>query len=307
MLKNATSWFPVAILLLSGCEHFKVSLAIDTTTPVLKIASQSFNREGDLILAAQAAPAQLKTVEGFLAAAPDTPELLELVAQGYIEYAFGFVEDELESQPDDSAHEASRAQLTKRATDYYDRARAYAMKIIAADSRDFGAAFGKDAATVEAAAANVDKAAVAGLFYAGMALGSAINLNRNDVARIVELPKAIALIKRAYELNPKFYNGGGAMLLGVIYSSQGKAIGGNPEQAKKYFEDAIASTDGKFLLAKVMMARFYAVVVQDRALYDKTLKEVIDASEDIYPEYKLANQIAKRRAVRYLAHAEDYF
>ena len=294
-------------LVLGGCEHFKVSLAIDTTTPVLRIAARSFNKEGDLTLAAQAAPAQLKTVEGFLAAAPDSTDLLELVTQGYVEYAFGFVEDELESMPDDSAHEAARAQLTKRATDYYDRARAYAMKIIDADSREFGEAYGKDASTVEAATKKVDKVAVPGLFFAGMALGSAINLNRNDVARIVELPKAIALIKRAYELEPTFYNGGGAMLLGVIYSSQGKAIGGNPDEAKKYFEAAIASTSGKFLLTKTMMARFYAVVVQDRALFEKTLKEVIAAPDDIYPDFRLANQIAKRRAARYLAHAEDYF
>src|SRR5438270_376425 len=108
-----------------------------------------------------------------------------------------------------------------------------------------------------------------------LALASAINLNRNDLARVVELPKAIALIKRSHELDPKFYNGGAAMTLGIIYCSQGKAIGGDPDLGKKFFEEAINLTGGKYLMARVMFARFYGVITQDRPLFEKTLKEVI--------------------------------
>ncbi|HEY1585650.1 MAG TPA: TRAP transporter TatT component family protein, partial [Polyangia bacterium] len=135
----------------------------------------------------------------------------------------------------------------------------------------------------------------------------AINLNRNDLARVVELPKAIALIKRSHELDPKFYNGGAAMTLGIIYCSQGKAIGGDPDLGKKFFEEAINLTDGKYLMPKVMYARFFAVITQDRPLFEKTLKEVIAAPHDIWPAQRLPNELAKKRAQRYLAHAEDYF
>jgi predicted anti-sigma-YlaC factor YlaD len=124
---------------------------------------------------------------------------------------------------------------------------------------------------------------------------------------VVDLPKAIALIKRAYVLDPKFYNGGAAMTLGTIYAAQGKAMGGDPDAAKKYFEEAMAASDGKFLLTKVMYARFYGVVIQDRALFEKTLKQVIETPASVYPEFRLANELAHKRAKRYLAHAEDYF
>ena len=43
------------------------------------------------------------------------------------------------------------------------------------------------------------------------------------------------------------------------------------------FETAIARTNGNFLTYKVMMARVFAVMVQDRALYTRLLQEVIDA------------------------------
>ncbi|HZS38806.1 MAG TPA: TRAP transporter TatT component family protein, partial [Polyangia bacterium] len=245
--------------------------------------------------------------DGFLATIPENRSLLQVMTQGYIEYAFGFLEDDLESTPDDQAHAAQREKITARATGIYDRGLEFALRLIATDDKYFKDAFMKDAATTEAEAKKLDRDSAAGLLFAGMALGSSINLNRNDVGRVVDLPKAIVLVKRAYQLDPKFYNGGAAMTLGLIYSSQGKAMGGDPEAAKKYFDECIGVSGGKYLMAKVLMARYYAVVIQDRALFESTLKEVLNTPASVYPEYRLANELAKRRAKRYLDHVEDYF
>ena len=287
----------------TGC----VSMTVGMTAPVVKIASGAFNAEADVDLARDASPGQLKTAEGFLAADPSNKLLLGVVTQGYIEYSFGFLEDDLEGLPDDPQHAAQRDHITARATGLYDRSLEYAIQWLSLNDKHFREAFNKDVASAEAEAKKLDKDDAPGLFFAGLALASAINLNRNDVARVVDLPKAIALVKRAYALDPKFYNGGAAMTLGTIYSSQGKAMGGDPDAAKKYFEEAMAVSGGKFLLTKVMFARFYAVVIQDRPLFEKTLKEVIDTPANVYPEFRLANELAHKRAKRYLAHVEDYF
>ena len=63
----------------------------------------------------------------------------------------------------------------------------------------------------------------------------------------------------------------------------------------------------ELVMAKVMFARFYAVVIQDRALFESTLKEVLATPANVFPQQRLANEIARRRAARYLAHVEDYF
>jgi hypothetical protein len=292
-------------LMVAGCSLNEFT--VNSTAPVMKIASQSFNEESDLQLAHDAIPAQLKTADGFLAASPKNMNLLEVVSQGYAEYAFGFLEDELEALPDDEKHTAERQTLTRRATGLYDRALAYALRYLVQCDKGFPAAFKKDLDATNAAAQRLKKDAVPGLFLAALSLASAINLNRDDLTRVVELPKAIALLKRVHELDPKFYNGGAAMSLGVVYSAQGKAMGGDPEGAKKLFEEADAVSGGKYLMTKVMMAKSYAVIVQDRALYESTLKAVLAAPPDLWPEQRLANELAKRRAARYLAHVEDYF
>jgi tetratricopeptide (TPR) repeat protein len=298
-------FFMTAMALSIGCNMNEFS--VNLTAPVLHEASKAFAMESDVELARLAAPAQLETLNGFLYSAPHNRFLLHTCAQGFAEYAFGFLEDDLETMPDDDKHEAQRRTLTARATDMYDRALAFSLRYIAIEDSGFEAAFKKDVSTLEAETKKLDKDSVAGLLFGGLSLASAINLNRNDVARVVELPKAIAMIKRAYELDPKYNNAQAAMLLGVIYSSQGKAMGGNPELAKKYFDEAIATTGGKYLLIKVFLARSYAVVIQDRPLFEATLKGVLATPNDVFPEQRLANELAKRRAQRYLARAEDFF
>jgi tetratricopeptide (TPR) repeat protein len=288
---------------LGGCVHMTVGM----TAPVAKISAEAFNREADVELARAASPGQLKTAEGFLAADPENEILLEVVARGYLEYAFGFVEDEWESLPDDAKNGPKREELAKRATILYDRALDYSLQLLAKHDKRFRAAFEKDVASTEAEVAKLDKDAAPALLLAGMALGSGINLNRHDMGRVVELPKAIALVKGAYKLNPKLLNGAAPMTLGLVYAAQGKAMGGDPDAAKKYFEEAIAVSGGKYLMARVMMARFYGVVTQDREFFEKTLKEVLATPPTVYPEQRLANELAHRRARRYLDRAEDFF
>ncbi len=286
---------------LGGCNLNEFS--VNLTAPVLKEASKALAEESDVQISRESAPASIETVLGFLYSSPKNRDLLEVTSQGLIEYAFGFLEDDLEGMPDGPAKDA----LAARATVVYDRALGLALRLIATRDESFGAEFKKNANATEEAAKKLDKKSVAGVMYAGLALASSINLNRNDVGRVVDLPKATALIKRAYELDPGFHNASAPMSLGLIYASQGKAMGGNPELAKKYFDEAAQRTDGKFLFVPVFMARYYAVITQDRPLFEATLKKVLETPSDIDPSQRLANELAKRRAKRYLDHVEDFF
>jgi hypothetical protein len=60
-------------------------------------------------------------------------------------------------------------------------------------------------------------------------------------------------------------------------------------------------------MGKVLYARYYATVVQDRDLYVRTLKEVLATPGSIWPEQRLANELARRRAARYLAQVDELF
>jgi hypothetical protein len=297
---------PTLLLLLAatgglGCD-FQFNLAVSSTAAVLQRGAKSMNAESDVALAREAIPGTIKTVDSFLTAKPDNPIFLELTAQAYIQYAFGFLEDDMEKLPEGDSPQ--RAVLVDRATNLYDRGSKLGYDLIALDDKDFAAEF-KNSATRDKALKEAKSAA--GLYWAGFGLGSAINLHRDNVDRIADLPMAIALLEKSHTLDPTYFNHGAALTLAVVYSSQGKAMGGNPEKAKALFDEVIKGTNGKFLMAKVMLARFYATVTLDRPLFEATLKEVLATPADCMPEERLANELAHIRAKRYLAHADDYF
>lgn len=84
-------------------------------------------------------------------------------------------------------------------------------------------------------------------------------------------------------------------------------LGGDPEKAKQHLLQAIAISDGKYLIPKFLLAKYYAVQAQDRDLFEKTLHEIIQAPSGLLPEQALANQLAKRNAERWITYIDDLF
>lgn len=290
----------------AGCHEFMINMTVDSTAPVLKRASASFDAESDVQLAREALPGNLKTIDGFLAVRPEQPDLLELTALAYVQYAFGFLEDDLEALP--AGDSPRRRELVARCTDLYERAYDIGLRHVAlerAEVRSIALQGKLDA--LGPALQKVDKEAVPGLNWAGLGLASAINLHRDDIERVADLPKAVALLERAYELDRRYYNYNAALSLAVIYSSAARAAGGDPDRARRLFDEVIRETGGRYLMARVLFARYYATVIMDRALYQTTLEQVLATAGSVWPEQRLANELARRRAARYLAAADDLF
>src|SRR5439155_27034957 len=102
--------------------------------------------DSDPVWVREALPASLKTVETFLYSSPENKILLETLAQGYSQYAFGFLEDDLEAMGDGGDAEA-KARLVRRATDFYDRAAGFGVRLAAVeDTRITDAVKGEPAA-----------------------------------------------------------------------------------------------------------------------------------------------------------------
>src|SRR5262245_2102804 len=98
----------LVVALSVGCGAARHAAVTERAT-LLKAAMRASAAEIDLGVARAAAPAMLKLVEGLLETVPDDHELLEIVARGWIEYAFGFLEDDLESLPAGDERLALRA------------------------------------------------------------------------------------------------------------------------------------------------------------------------------------------------------
>ena len=291
-----------ASALCPGCDIQR--LAVNQTAALLTKAMPAFETDPDYEFVKVALPGNIKTMEGLYQVAQDNSDLLYMLAQAYTAYALVFLEDEYESAEDMSE---AQEHAQKRARDMYMRGHGFGLKLLTQRHPVMAEAIVKGGKLLDGALESCTHLDVKGLFWTAMPLAGAVNLSKEDVEMIAWMPKAKAIMARVLELEPGYYDAAPHMIFGALYGSMGKMLGGDPDKAKKHFEKALELTNRRFLLVQVMYAMTAAVQSQDRPLFDKLLKGVLEAELSIYPQQKLANVAAKRRAKRLLARADELF
>lgn len=272
---------------LSACSPRIVALR--TTASLLDRGSAAFYEEPDPQLAREAMASQLKLLEALLKNEPQNPTLLELSAQGFGGYAFLFIEDD---QPD-------------RAREFYLRGRGYALALLARRTSLKGIET-MPLSDLQLSLKSATPADVTGLFWSAYNWAGWINLSKESPDAIAGLPKVAAIMRRVQELSPGYYHGGPNLFLGTYYSALPRMMGGDPAKSKQYFDAAVKDDQNHFLIAKVLYAKYYAVAVQNRALFTSLNTEVI-SSTDVTPNDRLANEVAKLKAQHLLGKINELF
>ena len=279
----------VLFFTLQGCSVI-TQITIGATSGIIQGSFKAMNRETDLQIASQAIPADLKLLDGLILESPNDESLLLLGAQGYTSYALGFVEDS----------SASRASL------FYLRARNYGLRILF-KNKDFERSFKGDLADFQKALNEFGRSDVPAVFWTANAWGNYVNLNRDNVEALSDLPKVEAMMKFVLKYDGSYFYGGAHLFFGTILGSLPAMFGGDTTAARMHFEKAIQVSDGKFLMIYYYYAKSYAVMTQNKELFESLLHKVIDAPVKLLPDQNLANQIAKAKAVELLKHESDYF
>ena len=285
----------------AGCNLQKITA--DSTSNMLLYGSVAMDREADVEFAAGAFPASLKTLETFLVNSPENENLLLLLARGYNSYAFGILETELDEARIDGPEERID-DLTRRAKIHYLRGMEYGFRLLNVPAIE-QAAKDNELETLEAELDNLKKEQAPGLFWAAYGWSSTINLAKDDPELIAGLPVIELMMQRVLELDED-YNGGAPLLFhGVYHASKPEMFGGKPVLSKEYFERAMASHGDSNLLVPFLYARFYCVQVQDKAMFDELIAKVDQADLTAYPEMRLTNEIARKRARFWAAHSDE--
>ncbi|MCH7922040.1 MAG: hypothetical protein IH975_03255 [Nitrospinae bacterium] len=277
------------VVLLAGCIGEQI--LVRASVGLAKLGAASIQEEGDLPLAEEATASQLKLAEGMLKADPRNPELLLLLARGFGGYAFAFVE------PEDP----------RRAATFYRRGLVYGWRLIDRHGGLTPALAGNDEAEVRRALAGLSTDAVPGLFWTAYNWAGWINLERDNPEALADYWKVEAMMVRALELDETYFDGGAHLFFIVSLASRPAMLGGNLAEAKKHYEQVVALTEGRFLLAHVLFATSYAVQAQDRGLFVRLCKRVLEAPPTTIPRWGLLDAVARQRAAILLEDIDAYF
>ncbi len=272
---------------LSGCVR---TIAVSTVGGLVDEGFEAFTEESDLLFAEQALPGNVKLLEVLLKNDPTNTRLLRLASEGYSSYSLAFVED------------TDR----ERALEFYRRGKEYAFRILR-EEKDFAVALDGSLDGLKRFLETRTRSDVPAVFWAAFGWGSSISLNLTSPDAIADLPKAEALMEFVARQDSGYYFGGADVFLGTLYGSRPRMLGGDVARARSHFERALRINRGEFLMTYVYYARSVAVQTQDEALFDELLTKVIQASPDILPRARLANQAAKRKAATLLGKKQDLF
>lgn len=286
-----------ALLLLSGaCVGCVKQMLLEGQISSTRQASAAVNTIQDYEVARSVAQAGLGQLEGMHRLAPDSSDALFLLTRAWASVSFGFIEDEYEQayERDDEPLAEYHLARTRAA---YQRAVHYGKKLLASHAGGFETAR-KNQSTLRAwLVEHFDEPEQAeDLLWIGYAWIGNVSAAREDPASVAELFVGVEFVKRAVELDETIAFGTGHVVLGAYHARSPMA---ELEDAKRHFDRALELGAGNYLLAKLNLAQRYYCAKGDRANYERTLHQILAASDPL-PAARLQNVIAKRRARRYL-------
>jgi hypothetical protein len=124
---------------------------------------------------------------------------------------------------------------------------------------------------------------------------------------VAELPRVEVLMQQVLLLDETYHYGGPHLFMGLWFGSRPKMVGGDLNLARTHFLKAIELGQGKFLMAYILYAEYYAKKVFDKTLYISILEDVQKMPADIIPELTLLNTVAHQRAAQLTQEADEYF
>ena len=274
----------LTVLAAAGCATLVSSVTEDLATDL----SAAILENPDVDVVREGAPAYLILIDGLLESTPDNVTLLSAAATLNSAYAGAFVTD------------GERARLMSA------KAKTLASRAVCLGVRDGCGAVGRPYAEFERWVAGLERQDVPLVYGLATSWAGWIQAHSDDFNAIAELGRVKALIGRVADLDEGYDYGGPHLYLGIFEVLLPPALGGRPEIGRYHFERAIALSEGRHLLTKVMFADQYARMVFDRALHDRLLEEVLTAGNDL-PDLRLMNAVARRQARELLESADDYF
>lgn len=304
LLRHA-SWGLLSIML-GACGAAK-GVAIDTLVGSLEEGSDSLRAHFDWETAGVGAASGIMQLEALYGLRPANETLALSLVKSYMAYAYGWVSDAAEVAEEQGDFDMAEYHQ-QRAYRMYTRAKRIALRVL--ELRDPGVTkylTGKPDAFMgylrEEYTDPEDD--VAPIFWLMMSWSSAVN-NSADPSEFTDMPYIKMLAKRVLELDPEHGDAGALVFMGGLNGSYTEALGGNHPLAVCYFERALKATGRRNHIIHVNYAKLYAVAAQDRELFLRLLREVIEA-EDQGDLYRIGNKVARRRAERYLSQVDDFF
>jgi tetratricopeptide (TPR) repeat protein len=273
--------------------NFPEPMVFDDALSWTREASNTVNTMHDFEAAKEAAYGTMGQLEGLHLLVPDNEDGLLLLEKAWSGIAFAFMDDEREEALDHK-DEQMAAYHEARARAGFKRARFYGEELIGHHAKGLKEAQ-RNADTLRAFLKNNfddDKYAEQLLWYAFSIVGR-VAFDLDNPETVSELWIGVETLEHVVKLDPKIENGTAFTMLGATHAGLKEY-----DLAKADFDKALQIGEGRLVTAQLTMASRYYCPRREKKAYFDSLDAVLAAKD--FPEQRLSNVLAKRRARRYL-------
>jgi predicted anti-sigma-YlaC factor YlaD len=305
MKKSQVLFIPFAALCClccAACSVNKMAMRAVSNALTAEGSADVFTGDSDPELVGDALPFAIKMYESLLSVNPGHRGLLRTTGSLFVMYANAFVQGPAEMMPR-NLH-AQRQAAMGRAKKLYLRGLDLLYRGLENEYPGFDGAFHRGA--LPETLAKVKKADVPDLYWAAAGGLSAFSLNPFDMDLGVRVPEFLALVNRAYELDPDFNNGALDDFYVLFYASVPESMGGDKTRVETHYRRALEKSKGLSAGPYVSYAQVVCIPAQDYDTFKACLDAALAVDPDADPSNRLVNIISQRKA-RFLLDSAGLF
>ena len=274
----------VCVIFISACSINQLAMKAVADALTGGGSSDVFTGDSDPQLIGDALPFAIKIYEALLSENPSHQGLMLTTGSLFIMYANAFVQGPAEMLATSEWKEREERMI--RAKNLYVRGVDILYNALEAKYRGFKQAV-SDLETLQVYLDRFKKDDVPLLYWAVAGGLASYSIDIFDFELNSRLPEWVAMIQRAYELDPDFEVATLDEFLILLYASLPEIMGGDMERAKFHFERAQEKTGGKSVSAYVSYAQSICIPAQD---YD-TYKDYLEKALEIDPDENIATRL----------------
>ncbi|MEL6544461.1 MAG: TRAP transporter TatT component family protein [Myxococcota bacterium] len=158
---------------------------------------------------------------------------------------------------------------------------------------------------VEDAVQSLEKNAMGAVYWYASNLGK-FAAEKGFTTQLFYKDRIVAVMTRVLELDPEFFYAAPHRYFGAFYAKAPAFAGGDMDKSREHFDISIQKHP-EYLGTKVLLADFWAVKQDDKALFMKMLDEVLAADPNAVPELVAENRIEQEKARQLKAKVDELF
>ena len=292
-----------AIAVLCGCSATKTTMNFVAGALSREGNSTVFSGDDDPELVGDALPFAIKLYESLLTSCPRNPALLLVTGKSLCMYSHAFVQVPAEEMSYNELTE--KEEMLQRAKHLYLRAKDDVFSAIAIRHPHFEDNLTKG--DFSAAFKGFSARDTSYLYWAGVSWMAAFTADKSDVGLSLDIPKAVACIKKVLDLKDSYSDGAAHEFFISYYGAMPESMGGSEFKARQQFALALKYSKGEKVSPYIALATTVCVKTQNQAEFTTLLETALKINVYKSVNNRLINILDQHKARWLLDHTEDFF